>query len=36
VLTPERAADRPDGAGTSLSLDNTALAGGAGLTFWIK
>ena len=34
VLAPERAAARPDGASTSLSLDNTALVGGADLTFW--
>jgi hypothetical protein len=36
VLMPERASSRADGTGTTLSLDNTALAGGAGLTFWFR
>ncbi len=36
VLMPERASSRADGSGTTLSLDNTALAGGAGLTFWFR
>ncbi len=36
VLAPEHAISRPDGGDTTLSLDNTALAAGAGLTFWFR
>ncbi len=36
VLSPERAGSRPSPDSAAVSLDNTALAAGAGLTFWLK
>jgi len=36
VLSPEHAIGRREGGDTTISLDNTALAAGAGLTFWFR
>jgi len=36
ILVPAVSSSRPTPATTTVSLDNTVLAGGAGLTFWFR